>query len=71
MNEFKTCNKCTGFNSDELVNKLKVLDANAKISVGCQNMCAIGAKRPFVIVNGILIVADTIDEIIIKVKEVI
>jgi uncharacterized protein YuzB (UPF0349 family) len=53
------------------VNKLKELDLNAKIFVACQNMCAIGAKRPFVIVNGILIVADTIDEIIVKVKEVI
>jgi len=71
MNEFKTCNKCVGFNSEDLVNKLKLLDSNAKISVGCQNMCAIGAKRPFVIVNGMLTVADTIDEIIIKVKEVI
>lgn len=71
MNEFKTCNKCTGFNSEELINKLKLLDSNAKIMVGCQNMCAIGAKKPFVIVNGMLMVADTIDEVIEKVKEVI
>jgi uncharacterized protein YuzB (UPF0349 family) len=71
MNEFKTCNKCTGFNSEELINKLKLLDSNAKIMVGCQNMCAIGAKKPFVIVNGVLMVADTIDEVIEKVKEVI
>lgn len=71
MNEFKTCNKCLGFNSEELINKLKLIDQSAKLQVGCQNMCAIGAKRPFVIVNGVLITANTIDEVILKVKEVI
>lgn len=69
MNEFKTCNKCSGFNSDELVDKLKKLDSNAKIMVACQSMCAIGAKRPFVIVNGIPMMADNIDDLIKKVKE--
>lgn len=69
MNEFKTCNKCGGFNTDELVDKLKKIDSNAKIMVACQSMCAIGAKRPFVIVNGIPMMADTIDELINKVKE--
>lgn len=71
MNEFKTCNKCIGFNSEELVNKLKEIDSDANILVGCQNMCAIGAKRPFVIVNGIPVIADNIDDLIKKVKEML
>ena len=71
MNEFKTCNICKGFDSELLVSKLKELDSNANIVVGCQNMCAIGAKRPFVIVNGIPVIADNIDDLIIKVKEMI
>lgn len=71
MNEFKTCNICKGFDGTLLVSKLKELDTNANILVGCQNMCAIGAKRPFVIVNGIPVIADNIDELIIKVKEMI
>lgn len=71
MNEFKTCNKCMGFNSEELVNKLKDIDNNANIIVGCQNMCAIGAKRPFVIVNGIPVIAENIDDLILKIKEMI
>jgi len=71
MNEFKTCNICKGFDGILLVSKLKELDTNANILVGCQNMCAIGAKKPFVIVNGIPVIADNIDELIIKVKEMI
>ena len=71
MNEFKTCNKCIGFNSSELVEKLKELDSTAKIFVGCQSMCAIGAKMPFVIVNGIPVMDKTLDGLIEKVKEMI
>ena len=71
MNEFKTCNKCSGFNGDELVKKLKELDGNAKVMVACQSMCAVGAKNAFVIVNGIPVMAKTIDEVIEKVKEMI
>lgn len=71
MNEFKTCNKCRGFNSEELVEKLKEVDSNAKIVVACQSMCAIGASRPFVIVNGMPLMANSIDELIEKVKGVI
>lgn len=71
MNEFKTCNKCAGFNSEELVKKLKELDRNARIIVGCQSMCAIGAKRPFVIVNGMPVIDDTIDGLIEKIRNMI
>ena len=71
MNEFKTCNRCGGFNCDELVSKLKKLDSNAKVIVGCQSMCAVGSKHAFVIVNGIPVVDDNIDNLIDKVKELI
>ena len=49
MNEFKICNKCRGYDFEELKKELEKLDPSAKIMVGCQSMCAIGAKRPFVI----------------------
>ncbi len=71
MNEFKVCNKCKGFNFHELITKLKNIDESAKIIIGCQSMCAVGAKKPFVIVNGIPIVGDNIDLLIDKIKEVI
>lgn len=71
MNEFKTCNKCSGFNSENLVQRLKELDNNAKVIVGCQSMCAVGAKHPFVIVNGMPIISNNIDELIDKIRELI
>lgn len=71
MNEFKTCNKCAGFDSEDLLKKLKELDSSAKVIVGCQSMCAIGFKNPFVIVNGIPVIGDSIDELIDKVKDII
>jgi len=71
MNEFKTCNKCSGFDGDELAKRLKELDGTAKVMVACQSMCAVGAKSSFVIVNGIPVIAPTIDEVIEKVKEMI
>lgn len=71
MNEFRICNKCKGFNSNELITKLKKIDESAKIIIGCQSMCAIGSKNPFVIVNGIPIVSDSIDLLVDRVKEVI
>ena len=45
MNEFKTCDKCRGFDSEELIKRLKEIDSNANIVVACQSMCAIGAKK--------------------------
>lgn len=71
MNEFKTCNICKGFDGDLLATKLRELDKDAVIDVKCQSMCAIGSKKPFVIVNGIPVIADDIDSLIIKVKDII
>jgi len=71
MNEFKTCDKCRGFNSEELVEKLKEVDSEAKIIVACQSMCAVGNKKPFVIVNGIPIIEEEIDKVIERVKGII
>ncbi|MDD4027750.1 MAG: DUF1450 domain-containing protein [Bacilli bacterium] len=69
MNEFKTCDQCSGFNGKSVAERLKKLDENAELIVGCQGLCAIGAKMPFVIVNGIIITADNEDELIERVKE--
>ena len=71
MNEFKTCNKCSGFDGNELARRLKEVDSESKVIVACQSMCAVGAKRPFVIVNGIPVIASTIDEVIEKVRDMI
>jgi uncharacterized protein YuzB (UPF0349 family) len=70
MNEFKTCNICQGFDYEVLVSKLKELDSSANIILGCQSMCAIGATKPFVIVNGIPVIGENIEEVIEKVSNV-
>ena len=71
MNEFKTCNKCSSFDGNLLAKKLREIDDSAKVIVACQSMCAIGAKKPFVIVNGIPVIADTIDEVVEKVASAV
>lgn len=71
MNQFRICDKCKGFNINTLLPRLKQLDANAEIIIGCQNFCGIGARKPFVICNHVPIVVETEDELIDKVKQAI
>jgi uncharacterized protein YuzB (UPF0349 family) len=71
MNEFGVCDICDAVNSESLIKRLREIDSNAKIDVGCQGFCGIGATKVFVIVNGIPAIADTEDEVIKKVKEML
>ncbi|MDD2469901.1 MAG: DUF1450 domain-containing protein [Bacilli bacterium] len=71
MNEFKLCDICEAVNSESLIKRLKEIDPEAEIVVGCQGFCGIGATKPFVIVNGMPAIADTEDEVIEKVKEIL
>jgi uncharacterized protein YuzB (UPF0349 family) len=70
MNEFKTCNICKGFDSEKVVDGLKKLDEKANIVVGCQSMCAIGATKPFVIVNGVPVIGDSEEDVLKKVEAI-
>ena len=65
MNEYKTCDICNGFDYKSLIKKIKEIDPNCKIEIGCQNMCAIGNEKPFVILNGVLLF-DENEELLIK-----
>ena len=68
-NEFRICNICKAVNFKSLEKRLKEIDSEATINIGCQNVCGIGRSRPFVIVNHKLVVAESEDELINKVKE--
>ncbi len=68
-NEFRICNKCKAMNVSSIVPKLEEIDPNAKIIIGCQNFCGIGRTKNFAIVNHIPIIADTEEELILKIKE--
>lgn len=71
MNEFRLCDICKAVNSESMVARLKEIDPEAHFEIGCQGFCAIGATQPFVIVNGMPVIADTEDEVINKVKEML
>lgn len=71
MNKFGVCDRCKATNIKSLIPKLKKIDDKAIINIGCQSVCGIGRNKPFVICNDRLIVADSEDELIIKVKQAI
>ena len=69
MNEFRICDICKAVDEVSLSKRLQELDPNCTIEVGCQGFCGIGATKTFVIVNGIPAIADTEEEVIDKVKQ--
>lgn len=68
-NEFRICDKCKGTNIKTLVPKLKEIEPDANIMVGCQNLCGIGRNKSFVILNHIPIITETEDDLIKEIKK--
>lgn len=71
VNEFKVCDICKGSNVTSLIPKLKEIDNEANIDIGCQGFCGPGSKKPFVIVNNIAVIHETEDEVIDEVRRII
>ncbi len=69
QNIFKTCDICDAINIKTLIPKIKEIDQEAIIEIGCQNFCGIGRTRPFVLLNGRPIIANNEEELISKIKE--
>lgn len=68
-NEFRICDRCKATNITSLVPKLKELDRDANIVIGCQNFCGIGRTKSFAIVNHIPVIAENEEQLIQKIKE--
>lgn len=68
-NEFRICDRCKATNITSLVPKLKELDQDANIVIGCQNFCGIGRTKSFAIVNHIPVIAENEEQLIQKIKE--
>lgn len=70
-NQLRICHKCQHMSLKSMRNKLKKLDPDAKIKVGCQSYCGPCGRGVFIYVNGRYVTGDSEDEAVDKAQKYI
>ncbi|HBI05342.1 MAG TPA: DUF1450 domain-containing protein [Paenibacillaceae bacterium] len=64
---FRICDECKTTDIKTLVPRLKEIDPQATIEIGCQSYCGVGHKKHFAVVNDRYITGLSEDQLIDKI----